>query len=147
QQTIFSERAGPRQAENRVWRRQPGALHSQAKPRGTTGQCHGCCGEAVIVHTSDYGLRFSWDANCGGAEAAGRRNDLSPDERMQMVVLMHVDMIQRKAGTAKRCELRLDLRAQLQSHARRSHKIESQPDEIAAHSPRTINQPRNSRSR
>ncbi len=96
-----------------------------------------------MLHALDHRERFDGSTNSFGAMAASRRDDLPPDDRMQMVVLVHVDVIQLQTRGAKSRELRVDLVAQLRPQPPRSDKIEAQPNEIAAHLTRPIDKPRN----
>jgi hypothetical protein len=67
--------------------------------------------------------------------APADRNDLVGDQRMQLKVLVSIDVIERKAGCMVGAELRVDLGPQLRANCRPHAYVEREPRHVRAQTP------------
>src|SRR5262249_51716344 len=108
-------RAGPGKAEHTIRRTQSGAADAP---------CHQLCpGCDVSRKSTSTRLRLCQDGNWlvrhaqrAHAMASADRNDVVRDQRMQMKVLVSIDVVEREAGCTVGAELCFDLGPQLRAN-------------------------------
>jgi hypothetical protein len=72
--------------------------------------------------------------------ASADRDDVVRDQRMQVKVLVSIDVIEGKAGGVVSAELRVDLRPELRANRRPHAYVEPKPRHVRAQTPGCIDE-------
>ena len=72
--------------------------------------------------------------------APANRNDLARDQRMQVKVLVSIDVVECKAGCMVGAKLRFDLRQQLRANRRPHTYVEPEPRHVRAQTPGCVDE-------
>ena len=130
--------AGPGQAEHGVRNAQAHAAGAAGeKLRPGRGELHQTSPSFRLDLGQDRD-RLDWHAQATQPMAPADRDDLAGDRRMQVKVLVRVDVIKRKPGGGEGFELGFDFRPHLRAHARARENIEPETRDVGAKAPAPI---------
>ena len=140
EQPLLDHRAAPGDAEHMIVDRQPGATQPPAQRRDdrTVGRHPmGFAREGAAQRANRLG------GEADGTHPVGPANldDQPRDGRMQMHVLVRVDMVERQAGRPERLELPADLGGEQAAHPRHQEIAQPGADLVVVEPPIRADQP------
>ena len=125
-QARLRHRSGPGEAEHGIRKLEAGAAGTAAEQRHPRGGDMARPSSRRGLHLGQHRARLARHAQRAQAVTSADRDRLTADRRMQMEMLVRVDVIERESGRAIGFELRLDFRRDLAADRRAREYLESE---------------------
>ena len=132
--------AGPRQSEHAIRRRQTLPANSPAEQSGPRRRERPAAGCGPGLDASQHLRRFGRHAHRAHAVAFPDVEHLPAHRRVQMEVMVRIDMVERQTGRLEGFELCLDFRGELPARAGSDEDVDARPHQIASQSPMAVDE-------